>query len=123
MSSTLKKNIIFFLLGLLIFETVCTNLYFAISSSISTENPITLHKFQNSRNQSFLSFQISDDKSKFSFKIIGNGGIAEDLLINFCNQKNLCLLPLIFGGKQTIKIYKQSKEILSEQIEKRENRF
>lgn len=75
------------------------------------------------QNQSFLKFQIPGEKSQFSFKIIGNGGIGEDSLINFCNKNNLCEIPLIFGGKQIIKIYQDSKEIFHKQIESGENRF
>ena len=101
----LKKKIIFYLIGFLIFETACSNLYFAIYITKRFENPLKFQQIVNHENQTFLSFQIPADKSQFSFKIIGNGAIAEDSLNDFCKQEKMCILPLVFGGKQTIKIY------------------
>lgn len=119
----LKKKIIFYLIGFLIFETACSNLYFAIYITKRFENPLKFQQIVNHENQTFLSFQIPADKSQFSFKIIGNGAIAEDSLNDFCKQEKMCILPLVFGGKQTIKIYQKQKEILNAQIETGENRF
>lgn len=121
--STLKKNFIFLLFGFLIFETVCTNLYFALFISNSSEKSIDLEQISNDKNMSFFLFQLPSDKSQFSFKIFGNGGIGEGSLEKFCDQKKFCKLPLIFGGKQTVKIFKASKVIFSKQINSGENRF
>lgn len=122
-SPTLKKNIIFLLFGFLILETVCSNLYFAFFISGSYEKGIKFQTIKYDHNNTYFIFQLPASKSQFSFKIFGNGGIGEGSLINFCSQDNLCKIPLIFGGRQTIKIYQQSKEIFNKQIESGQNRF
>ena len=72
---------------------------------------------QNYKN---LNFQIDNnsilfnlsDYNQYLFKIIYNSTYGEGELINFCN-KNICKIPIIFYGEQTLLILTKNKKILN----------
>lgn len=110
-------------LSTLVFIPVFINFFFSYLLLKKQNSQLDLQQFKDLNNQSFLHFLLPNKKDKFTFKIYGNGGIGEGEIKNFCNHQLECKLPLIFGGKQNITIFKNGAPFLTQNIVSGENRF